>query len=90
MPLIRSALIGYGLFTATEEVTTVSANDKVHNTAETARGKAKETVGRVTNDEGIELEGKIEQVAGHLKQAGEKFKDALKGGSNAKDSRSSR
>ena len=70
-------------------------NDRVsqrqgHNTAETARGKAKETVGRATNDEGIELEGKVEQVAGHLKQAGEKFKDAFKSGSNAKDSRSSR
>jgi uncharacterized protein YjbJ (UPF0337 family) len=68
----------------------VSANDKVHNTAETVRGKAKETVGRVTNDEGIELEGKVEQVAGHLKQAGEKLKDAFKSGSQTKDPRSSR
>lgn len=79
-----------GLWTATEEVTTVSTNDKVHNTAETVRGKAKETVGRVTNDEGIEIEGKVEQVVGHLKQAGEKFKDAVKSGTSAKDSRPSR
>jgi uncharacterized protein YjbJ (UPF0337 family) len=79
-----------GLGTAIEEVTTVSANDKVHNTAETVRGKAKETVGRVTNDDGIELEGKVEQVAGHLKQAGEKLKDAFKSGTKTKDSRSSR
>jgi uncharacterized protein YjbJ (UPF0337 family) len=76
--------------TATEEVTTVSANDKAHNAAETARGKAKEVAGRVTKDEGIELEGKVEQVVGHLKQAGEKFKDALKTGANSKDSRSAR
>ncbi|HEY6473971.1 MAG TPA: CsbD family protein [Acidimicrobiales bacterium] len=68
----------------------MSANDKVHNTAETVRGKAKETVGRVTNDDGIEFEGKAEQIAGHLKQAGEKLKDAFKSGAKAKDSRSSR
>jgi uncharacterized protein YjbJ (UPF0337 family) len=71
--------------TATEEVTTVSLNDKAHNTAETARGKAKEVVGRATDDEGFELEGKIEQVIGRLRQAGEKVKDALKSGSNRKD-----
>lgn len=68
----------------------MSANDKVHNTAETVRGKAKETVGRATHDDGIELEGKAEQMAGHLKQAGEKLKDAFKSGSRANDSRSSR
>ena len=68
----------------------MSANDKVHNTAETVRGKVKETVGRATNDDGIELEGKVEQVAGHLKQAGEKLKDAFKTGSKAKDSSTSR
>ena len=68
----------------------MSANDKVHHTAGTVRGKAKETVGRVTNDDGIELEGKVEQVAGHLKQAGEKLKDAFRSGTKAKDSRTSR
>lgn len=68
----------------------MSTNDKVHNTAETVRGKAKETVGRVTHDEGIEIEGKVEQVAGHLKQAGEKLKDAFKSGTKARESRASR
>ncbi len=63
----------------------MSFNDKAHHTAETAPGKAKEVVGRATNDEGFELEGKIEQVVGHLKQAGEKMKDALKSGSNRKE-----
>ncbi len=71
---------------ATEEVTTVSINDKAHNTAETARGKVKEAVGRATDDHSFELEGKIEQVVGHLKQAGEKVKDAIKNGSNRKES----
>lgn len=64
----------------------MSANDKMKNTAETARGKAKEVVGRATDDEGIEVEGKTEQVVGHLKQAGEKIKDAVKSGSGRKES----
>lgn len=64
----------------------MSLNDKAHNTAETARGKAKEVVGRATDDQGFKVEGKIEQVVGHLKQAGEKVKDALKSGSNRKQS----
>ena len=68
---------------------TVSVNDKAHNPAQTARGKAKEVVGRATRDDGIELEGKVEQVVGHLKQAGEKLKDALKSGSGSKGPRSS-
>lgn len=65
----------------------MSANDKAQNTAETAHGKAKEVVGRALHDQGIELEGKIEQVVGHLKQAGEKLKDALRTRSNRRRSR---
>jgi uncharacterized protein YjbJ (UPF0337 family) len=68
---------------------TVSTNDKAHNAAGTARGKAKEVVGRATKDEGLEVEGKVELVIGHLKQAGEKVKDALKTGSTTKGSRPS-
>lgn len=64
----------------------MSVNDKAHNTAETARGKAKEVVGRATDDRNFAREGKIEQVVGHMKQAGEKFKDALNSGSNRKGS----
>lgn len=63
----------------------MSFNDKAHNTAETARGKAKEVVGRATDDEGFALEGKLEHVVGHLKQAGEKVKGALKSGSNRRE-----
>jgi uncharacterized protein YjbJ (UPF0337 family) len=58
------------LATATEEVTAALLNDKAYNIAETARSKAKEIVGRATDDEGFEVEGKIEQVVGHLKQTG--------------------
>jgi uncharacterized protein YjbJ (UPF0337 family) len=35
-------------------------------------------VGRATGDKDLEAEGKAEQVVGHLKQAGEKVKDAAR------------
>jgi uncharacterized protein YjbJ (UPF0337 family) len=55
----------------------VGLEDKAKNTADTAKGKAKDVVGRATGDKDLETEGKADQVAGHLKQAGEKVKDAV-------------
>lgn len=55
----------------------MALEDKAKNTAETTRGKAKDVIGRVTDDKELEAEGKVEQVVGHLKQAGEKVKDAV-------------
>ncbi len=55
----------------------MSLEDKAKNTAETARGKAKDVIGRVTDDKDLEAEGKGQQVVGDLKQAGEKVKDAV-------------
>jgi uncharacterized protein YjbJ (UPF0337 family) len=52
--------------------------DKIKNTAEVLAGKAKEAVGKTTGDEQLEAEGKVEQGKGHLKQVGEKVKDAAK------------
>jgi uncharacterized protein YjbJ (UPF0337 family) len=63
-----------------EEARTVALEDKARNTAETAKGKAKDVAGRVTGDKDLETEGKAEQVVGHLKQAGEKVKDAVRSG----------
>jgi uncharacterized protein YjbJ (UPF0337 family) len=60
-----------------EEATLMSLEDKAKNAVETARGKAKDVAGRVTDDPDLEAEGKADQVAGHLKQAGEKVKDAV-------------
>jgi uncharacterized protein YjbJ (UPF0337 family) len=59
----------------------MALEDKAKNTAQTARGKAKDVVGRATDDKGLEAEGKVDQVIGHLKQAGEKIKDAVQTGS---------
>ena len=52
--------------------------DKAKNKAQEVKGHAKEATGKVTNDKSLEAEGKMDQVAGNLKQAGEKVKDALK------------
>jgi uncharacterized protein YjbJ (UPF0337 family) len=56
----------------------MSATDKAKNSAEQAKGKAKETAGQVTGNDKLRAEGKVDQMKGDLKQAGEKVKDALK------------
>jgi uncharacterized protein YjbJ (UPF0337 family) len=56
----------------------VSTVDKAKNKAQEAKGHAKEKVGEATNDKSLKAEGKGDQVAGNLKQAGEKVKDAFK------------
>jgi uncharacterized protein YjbJ (UPF0337 family) len=53
-------------------------DDKVRNEAEEAGGRVKEGVGKVTDDERLEAEGKGDQVKANLKQAGEKVKDAFR------------
>jgi uncharacterized protein YjbJ (UPF0337 family) len=56
----------------------VSTGDKFDNKAEELKGKAKEGVGRATDDPELETEGKADQMKGNLKQAAEKVKDAFK------------
>lgn len=51
--------------------------EKAKNTADNAKGKAKDVAGRVTGDKDLEREGKADQAVGHMKQAGEKVKDAV-------------
>ncbi|MBY5162480.1 CsbD family protein [Salsipaludibacter albus] len=43
-----------------------------------ARGKAKEAVGRATDDESLERQGKQDQAKGSAKDAGRKAKDAAR------------
>ncbi len=50
--------------------------DKAHNAAENAAGHVKEALGKVTDDERLEAEGRADQAKSDLKQAGEKIKDA--------------
>ncbi|HEY3980498.1 MAG TPA: CsbD family protein [Streptosporangiaceae bacterium] len=56
----------------------MSAEDKANNKGEELKGKVKEGVGRATNDQDLEAEGKADQISGNLKDAGEKVKDAFK------------
>lgn len=53
-------------------------DDKISNAAEDLGGKAKETAGKATGDRDLEAEGKGDQIASDVKQAGEKIKDAFK------------
>ncbi|SCL25213.1 Uncharacterized conserved protein YjbJ, UPF0337 family [Micromonospora nigra] len=53
-------------------------DDKIGNTTEDTTGKVKEGVGRATDNERLEAEGRNDQTGAKLKQAGEKIKDAFK------------
>ena len=53
-------------------------DDKLKNSADDVKGKAKEATGKLTGDESTEAEGKTDQSKADLKQAGEKVKDAFK------------
>lgn len=50
-------------------------DDKFDNKAEEISGKAKETVGDVTDDDELKAEGSADEVKSKAKQAGEKVKD---------------
>jgi uncharacterized protein YjbJ (UPF0337 family) len=56
----------------------MGTDDKIDNTAEKAAGKVKEGVGKATDDERLEGEGKADQAVADVKQAGEKVKDAFR------------
>ena len=50
----------------------------IKGVVEDVKGKAKETIGRATDDEELEAAGRADQAKSSLKQAGEKVKDAIK------------
>lgn len=56
----------------------MSSEDKAKNKIDDLGGKAKEALGRATDDESTKNEGKREQAEADLKDAGEKVKDAFK------------
>lgn len=57
----------------------MAADDKIDNKTDQVKGKAKETLGKATDDDELEAKGKKDQAKGDVKQAGEKLKDAVKG-----------
>ena len=56
----------------------MGVDDKVKNAAQEAKGKVKEGYGDLTNDPELQAEGKADQAAANVKQAGEDIKDAFK------------
>ncbi|MEN3319473.1 MAG: CsbD family protein [Mycobacterium sp.] len=56
----------------------MSGMDKAKNKVEQLGGKVKEAVGNLTGDARTRDEGRGDQTKSHLKDAGEKVKDAFK------------
>ena len=56
----------------------MATTDKARNATQQAKGKLKETAGKVSGNDKLRAEGRADQVKGNLKQAGEKVKDALR------------
>ncbi|OBI03931.1 general stress protein CsbD [Mycolicibacter nonchromogenicus] len=52
--------------------------DKARNAAQDVAGKAKEAAGKVTGDNDLKNEGKVDQGKSSLKKAGENVKDAFR------------
>lgn len=64
----------------------MSGADDIKNAAEKAGGKIKEGVGKATDNERLEAEGRGDQTKASAKQAGENVKDAAHNvGENIKD-----
>lgn len=56
----------------------MSFADKFRNKAQELRGRIKRNTGEVTGDRGLQAEGRVDEVMGNLKQAGEKVRDAFR------------
>ena len=56
----------------------MSASDKIQNAAEDLKGKAKEALGNITNEDSKVAEGKADQASASAKKAGENVKDVFK------------
>ena len=60
----------------------MSFMDKARNAAQKLMGEGKEAMGKHTDNPDMAAEGQKDQVAGDMKQAGEKAKDAFNDGHN--------
>ncbi|WP_375386847.1 CsbD family protein [uncultured Amnibacterium sp.] len=56
----------------------MALDDRIKNAAEDLVGKAKEAVGKATDDEQLEAEGKADRTKAHMKQTGEDIKDVFR------------
>ncbi|MBW4042566.1 MAG: CsbD family protein [Acidobacteria bacterium] len=56
----------------------MALDDTIGNAAENVAGKAKEAVGKATDNDRLEAEGKADQTKAQLKQTGEDVKDVFR------------
>lgn len=56
----------------------MGASEKMEAGMDKLKGKAKEAVGHLTDNEKLEAEGKMDQAKGDLKSAAEKAKDTAR------------
>ena len=56
----------------------MSKKNKAKNATQVAKGHVEETAGKVSGNERLEDDGKVDQMVGNVKQASEKIKDAVK------------
>ena len=56
----------------------MSVANKARNKLEQVKGKVKAAMGRATRDPALEAHGRADQRTSHLKDAGEKVKDAFR------------
>lgn len=52
--------------------------DRIKGTVKQAKGSAKESIGKLTGDPSLEVEGKVDQAEGTVQKAYGKAKDALR------------
>lgn len=52
--------------------------DRIKGTVKKAQGAVKEQIGKLTGNESLEIEGKVEQVEGAIQNAFGKAKDTLR------------
>lgn len=55
----------------------MGTTDDIKHGAEEMKGKVKESVGDMTDDESLQAEGKVDQAKANLKQAADDVKDAF-------------
>ena len=56
----------------------MSKKNKAKNAAQVEKGNVEEAAGRVSGNDRLEEDGKVDQMMGNIKQASEKIKDAVK------------
>ena len=56
----------------------MGVDDRIENTAEDLKGKTKEAAGKVTDNERLEADGKMDQAKADMKNTVEDVKDAFR------------